>query len=95
MNAHEIIRRPVVTEKSMAGVREGCYVFEVSLRANKVEIRKAVEEIWSVRVARVNTMICHGKRRRVGRSEGRRPDWKKAVVRLRAGESIAFFEGLL
>jgi large subunit ribosomal protein L23 len=95
MNAREIIRRPLVTEKSMAGLRDGRYTFEVDPRANKVEIRRAVEEIWSVRVTRVNTMLCHGKSRRVGRSVGRRPDWKKAVVTLHEGDRIEFFEGLL
>ena len=95
MNARDIIRRPVVTEKSMAGSRDGRYTFEVDTRANKVEIRNAVEEIWSVRVARVNTMIMPGKSRRVGRSQGRRPDWKKAVVTLNEGQRIEFFDGLL
>lgn len=95
MNARDIIRRPVVTEKSMAGGRDGRYTFEVDPRANKVEIRKAVEEIWSVRVDRVNTMIVPGKSRRVGRSQGRRPDWKKAVVILKEGQRIEFFDGLL
>jgi len=95
MNARNIIRRPLVTEKSMAGLRAGRYTFEVDLRANKIEIRNAVEEIWSVHVTGVNTMICHGKHRRVGRSAGHRPDWKKAVVTLRAGDRIEFFEGLL
>jgi large subunit ribosomal protein L23 len=94
VNAREIIRRPIVTEKSMAGVREGRYTFEVDLRANKVEIRKAVEEIWPVKVAKVNTMIVPGKPRRVGRSRGHRPDWKKAIVTLREGR-IEFFDGLL
>ena len=95
MNAREIIRRPLVTEKSMAGLRDGRYTFEVALRANKVEIRNAVEEIWSVHVTGVHTMICHGKERRVGRSVGHRPDWKKATVTLRDGDRIEFFEGLL
>lgn len=95
MNARDIIRRPLVTEKSMAGLRDGRYTFEVDPRANKIEIRNAVEEIWSVTVTRVNTMLCHGKTRRVGRSTGRRPDWKKAIVMLREGERIEFFEGLL
>ncbi len=95
MNGREVIRRPLITEKSMGGLRDGRYTFEVALRANKVEIRKAVEEIWSVRVTAVRTMICHGKSRRVGRSEGRRPDWKKAMVTLRDGDRIEFFEGLL
>ena len=95
MNAHEIIRRPVVSEKSMAGVRDGSYVFEVALRANKVEIRKAVEEIWPVNVVAVNTAIVPGKVRRQGRTAGQRPDWKKAIVTLREGQTISAFEGLL
>ncbi len=95
MNAHEVIRRPLVTEKSMAGIRQGRYTFEVSLRANKVEIRKAVEQIWPVKVRRVNTLIVRGKNRRVGASAGRKPDWKKAMVTLEEGQSISAFEGLL
>lgn len=94
MTARDVIRRPIITEKSMAGLASGRYTFVVDLRANKIQIRQAVEEIWQVRVAAVNTMRIRGKRRRVGRSVGERPDWKKAVVTLRAGETIAFFEGL-
>lgn len=96
MTAREVILRPVVTEKSMAGVRDGRYTFVVALKANKVQIRKAVEEIWQVRVASVNTMRMHGKKRRMGRAgpPGRRPDWKKAIVTLRSGDKIPFFEGL-
>ncbi len=96
MNEREIIRRPLITEKSLAGVRDGRYSFEVALRANKVEIRKAVEAIWPVHVTAVHTMIYPGKPRRVGRSAaGHRPDWKKAIVTLRSGETIQAFEGLL
>ncbi len=95
MNARDVIRRPIVTEKSMAGTHEGRYTFEVAPHANKVEIKKAVEEIWSVQVARINTMVMPGKTRRVGRSQGRRPDWKKAVVTLREGQRIEFFDGLM
>ena len=95
MTAREVIVRPLVTEKSMGGLREGRYTFVVDLRANKVQIRQAVEEIWRVKVAAVNTMRMHGKTRRVGRSVGRRPDWKKAIVTLRPGEQIGFFEGLM
>jgi large subunit ribosomal protein L23 len=95
VNAREVIKRPLITEQSMAGSRDGRYTFEVDIRANKVQIRQAVEEIWpAAKVARVNTMIVPGKRRRVGRSVGRRPDWKKAIVTLREGR-IEFFDGLL
>lgn len=95
MIARDIIRRPLVTEQSMAGIAEGRYTFVVDPRANKVEIRRAVEEIWGVKVQRVNTMRAHGKVRRMGKTAGRRPDWKKAIVRLRPGQRIEFFEGLV
>jgi len=94
MNVREVLRRPVITEQSMAGTRDGRYTFEVDRHANKVQIKQAVESIWSVKVAAVHTMIMPGKLRRVGRSTGYRPDWKKAVVTLRTGR-IEFFEGLL
>jgi large subunit ribosomal protein L23 len=95
MNAHDVILRPVITEKSTAGAQNGRYTFQVALGANKVEIKKAVEAIWSVKVRSVNTMVVPGKQRTVGRSRGLRPDWKKAVVTLREGDHIQFFEGLL
>ena len=88
MNAHDILRRPLVSEKSMAGMRDGRYTFVVDLHANKVEIRKAVEEVFKVKVSAVNTIRVRGKQRRVGRSEGYRPDWKKAIVSLTAGQRI-------
>lgn len=95
MNARDVIRRPLVTEKTMTGMREGRFTFEVDLHANKVEIRKAVEEIWPVNVVAVNTAIVRGKVRRQGSSVGQRPDWKKAIVTLREGQTISAFEGLL
>lgn len=95
MTAQEIIRRPLVTEKSMAGMQDGRYTFEVHLHANKVEIRKAVEELWPVNVVAVNTLVVRGKRRRQGATSGLRPDWKKAIVKLRDGQTISAFEGLL
>lgn len=95
MNAHEVIRRPLVTEKTMTGMRAGRFTFEVDIHANKVEIRKAVEEIWPVNVVAVNTAIVRGKVRRRGAHVGRRPDWKKAIVTLREGQTISAFEGLL
>ncbi len=95
MNAHDVIRRPLITEQTMAGTHDGRYTFEVALGANKVQIKQAVESIWPVHVRAVNTAIMPGKPRRVGRSAGHRPDWKKAVVTLRSGERIQFFEGLL
>jgi len=95
MRARDVILRPIVSEKSMAGMREGRYTFVVATAANKVEIRQAVQEIWGVGVASVHTMRYRGKVRRVNQSSGRRPDWKKAVVLLVQGERIPFFEGML
>ena len=95
MNARDVIRRPLVTEKTMAGMREGRFTFEVDLHANKVEIRKAVEEIWPVNVVAVNAAVVRGKVRRQGANAGKRPDWKKAIVTLREGQTISAFEGLL
>ena len=69
--------------------------FEVDVHANKVQIKQAVEAIWPVKVAAVNTMIMPGKQRSRGNSRGYRPDWKKALVSLRAGDRIEFFDGLL
>lgn len=94
MTPRDIILRPVITEKSMEGVRQGRYTFAVAPEANKIQIRKAVEAIWGVKVTKVNTMWVHGKTRRMGRWVGRRPDWKKAIVTLAPGQRIEFFEGL-
>lgn len=95
MKITEIIRRPVVTEKSLAQ-REATntLVFEVARDATKLEIKHAVERLLGSRVAVVRTSIAHGKVKRQGRFFGRRPDWKKAWVRLRAGEKVPeFLEG--
>jgi large subunit ribosomal protein L23 len=95
MNAHDVIRRPLVTEKSNIG-REvhNVAAFAVDPRANKHEIRRAVEELFSVRVLSVRTMRQPRKNRRIGRFLGRRPEWKKAIVQLAEGQSIEFFEGI-
>ena len=95
--AHDIIRRPIITEKSLAGVQNKVYTFEVALDANKHEIKKAVEEIFKVKVDAVNTMNVRGKEKRMGaRPAGRRPSWKKAMVTLTAdSKSIEFFEGMV
>ena len=97
--AHDIIRRPIISERSMEVVfdREGNeikkYTFEVPVTANKIEIKKAVEEVFGVKVAAVNTMRVMGKVKRMGRFEGRRPSWKKAIVTLAKGsKTIEFFE---
>ncbi len=93
--AQDIIIKPVITEKSMDSLQEGKYTFKVDKNANKLEIAKAVEELFDVKVAKVNTVNCKGKSRRVGRFEGKKPDWKKAIVTLKEdSKSIEFFEGM-
>ncbi|MCL2084645.1 MAG: 50S ribosomal protein L23 [Oscillospiraceae bacterium] len=96
MNTYDVIRRPLVTEQSMSETDIMKYAFEVDVSSNKIEIRKAVEEIFGVKVMSVNTINMYGKQKRQGVHMGRRPKWKKAVVRL-APESkpIEFFEGMV
>ena len=95
MNVHEVIRKPLVTEKSNIGREENNLVtFAVDPRANKHEIRSAVEDLFQVKVLDVRTMRMPRKTRRVGRFVGRKPEWKKAIVRLAEGHSIEFFEGV-
>lgn len=90
----KIIRRPLVTEKSTLQKEEGRqYVFEVDRNANKIEIRSAVEHLFKVKVNNVRTINVLGKIKRLGRRYGKRPDWKKAIVTLREGDRIDFFEG--
>ena len=96
MAAQDIIIRPVITEKSMAGLAQKKYTFEVAKDANKVEIAKAVEELFKVKVTKVNTMNVRGQMRRQGRYEGYTPSWKKAVVTLKEdSKPIEFFEGMM
>jgi large subunit ribosomal protein L23 len=95
MKITEIIRRPIVTEKTVE-LREGAdtLVFQVAKDATKVQIRTAVEKLFGTKVAEVRTSVAHGKVKRQGRFAGRRADWKKAYVRLRAGEKLPdFVEG--
>jgi large subunit ribosomal protein L23 len=95
MNVRQLIRRPLITEKSTIEKELGNVVtFEVDLGANKLEIKRAVEELFDVKVLDVRTQRVHGKRRRVGRNVGFRPSWKKARVRLAEGANIEFFEGV-
>ena len=94
-NPHDIIIRPIVTEKSMAEMAEKKYTFEVSKKANKTEIKKAVETIFGVNVEKVNTLNYDGKVKRMGRSVGRTASFKKAVVKLTAdSKEIEFFQGM-
>ena len=96
-SAYDIIVRPVVTEQSMEAVAEKKYVFMVAVDANKVEIKKAVEEIFGVKVRKVNTINMQGKMKRTGAYPmGRRPAYKKAYVQLAAdSKTIEFFEGMV
>ena len=97
MNAYDIIRKPVITEQSMADVADKKYVFEVAMAANKTEIKAAVEAIFGVKVAKVNTLVVNGKVKRTGAyPAGKRADVKKAVVTLTAdSKTIEFFEGMV
>ena len=91
----EIVRTPVVTEKStMASEESNKFTFIVRRDANKLEIKQAVEEIFGVHVLEVRTMNNHGKVKRLGFRKGRRPDWKKAIVTLRKGDRIDLFENV-
>ena len=97
MNAYDIIRKPVITEQSMADVADKKYVFEVAMAASKTEIKAADEAIFGVKVAKVNTLIVGGKVKRTGAyPAGKRADVKKAVVTLTAdSKTIEFFEGMV
>ena len=97
MNAYDIIRRPVITEQSMADVADKKYVFMVDINANKTEIKAAVEEIFGVKVSKVNTLRQLGKGKRTGAyPKGKRADYKKAIVTLTAdSKTIEFFEGMV
>ena len=95
MIAHEIIIRPLITEKT--SIQKELYnqlTFEVDRRANRIEIQQAIESIFKVRVADVKTMQVTGKTKQRGRITGKRRDWKKAIVKLMPGERIDFFEGV-
>ncbi|MCL2068574.1 MAG: 50S ribosomal protein L23 [Oscillospiraceae bacterium] len=94
--AHDIIIRPIITERSMAGVENRKYTFEVARGAGKIEIAGAVEALFpGSKVLKVNTMNVRGHMRRQGRNQGYKPDWKKAIVTLQEGsKGIEFFESM-
>lgn len=95
MTAYDVIKRPIVTEKSMGMSAEKKYTFEVSKKATKIEIKKAVEEIFNVNVEKVTTMNMLGKYKRMGQNIGKRADWKKAIIKLTPeSKSIEFFESM-
>ena len=96
MMSYEIIKKPVITENSMDQMADKKYTFEVAKDANKIEIKKAVEEIFGVKVEKVTTMRVLGKVKRMGANSGKRPDWKKAIVKLAENsKTIEFFDGLM
>ena len=97
MNSYDIIIRPIITERAMDGAADKKYVFEVAKTAGKIEVKKAVEEIFGVKVASVNTLNVPGKAKRLGAGRpGRTKSWKKAYVQLTAdSKSIEFFEGMV
>jgi large subunit ribosomal protein L23 len=93
-NVYEVIKRPILTEKSTIQKEQSNQVsFEVDRRANKIEIKQAVEKLFKVDVITVNTMTMKGKVKRMGRFTGKRPDWKKAIVTLKEGQTLPFLEG--
>ena len=94
MNKFDVLIRPIITEKTTLLMQENKYTFQVPLTANKVEIRKAVESVFNVKVEKVATIRVLGKTKRMGRTQGKRSDYKKAIVTLKAGESIALIEGV-
>lgn len=95
MNPRDIILAPVITEKAVGMLGEKKYTFRVADDSNKIQIARAIEEIFGVKVAKVNTVSMKGKLRRMGRHEGYTSDWKKAIVTLTAdSKTIEFFDGL-
>jgi large subunit ribosomal protein L23 len=95
MDHYQVIKRPLITEKGMRSNEENnTVVFQVDTRANKLLIKHAIEALFQVKVLEVNTLNVQGKKKRVRMREGKKPDWKKAYVTLREGDTITFFEGV-
>ncbi len=96
MLAHDVIIKPIITEKTMGGMPNKKYTFKVSKSAGKIEIAKAIEEIFKVKVLKVNTLNMRGKMRRKGKFQGYTSSWKKAYVTLKPeSKAIEFFEGIV
>ncbi len=96
MIAQDIVIKPIITERAMDNLQEGKYTFKVAKAANKIEIAKAIEELFGVKVAKVNTMNVRGKMKRMGRTQGYTSSWKKAIVTLTPdSKKIEFFEGMV
>ena len=95
MDMYQVVIKPLVTEKGTMMLSEGYWVtFRVHPDANKIEVREAIQKIFSVSVLQVNTQIVRGKRRRFGKTMGQSKPWKKAMVRLKEGDKIEIFEGV-
>jgi large subunit ribosomal protein L23 len=94
MHLYEVLRRPLITEKSTALQTQNKYAFEIADRANKLMVRQAVEKAFKVKVTGVNVVTMQGKTRRVGRRMIKTEPWKKAIVTLKQGDKIEFFEGV-
>ena len=94
MHLYEVLTRPLITEKNSLLQGQGKYVFEISGKANKIQVKKAVEKAFKVDVTAVNIVAVPGKERRVGRSKVLTPSWKKAIVTLKPGDKIELFEGI-
>lgn len=93
IHPREIIIAPMLTEKSLLEKEtHNRYIFRVSINANKIEIRRAIEKVFAVKVVKINTIRMKGKPKRMGKYEGRRPDWKKAIVTIQADQTIPDFE---
>ena len=96
MLAQDIVIKPIITEKSMSGLQNGKYTFKVAKNANKVEIAQAVETLFGVKVAKVNTMNVRGRAKRMGLNRGYTSSWKKAIVTLTSdSKTIEFFDGMM
>lgn len=94
--AYDVVIKPIITEKSMQGIAQRKYTFKVAKDANKIEIARAVEELFGVKVAKVNTMNVNGVEKRMGAHKGYRPDWKKAIVTLKEdSKTIEFFDSMM
>ncbi len=94
MHLYEVVRRPLITEKATLMKEQNRYAFEVAGKANKRQIKEAVEAAFKVNVVKVRAMIVPGKMRRIGRRYAMTPSWKKAIVTLESGQKIEFFEGV-
>jgi large subunit ribosomal protein L23 len=94
LSSYDIIRRPLITEKlDLMRETDNAYAFEVDRRANKIQIRNAIENVFKVTVTDVRTQVVRGKPKRIGVNFGQRPSWKKAIVTLKDGDTIDFVEG--